>query len=201
MYRLRPALPARFRWRGEAGGGTGCGMTKVRRTLVVDVATQTLALREGRRVVARYPVSTSRFGLGCGEGTFRTPTGRFAIHARIGGGSPWGTIFKGRKPVGIWSPGPGPGGDLILTRILWLDGLGRANANTRGRFIYLHGTNHEEAIGTPASCGCVRLRNDDMIELFGRVRKGDAVRIVPPPREARRAPVPEKSPQNHFTGR
>ena len=66
----------------------------------------------------------------------------------------------------------------MLTRILWLEGLDPENENTRDRYIYIHGTNQEELIGTPASHGCVRLRNDDMIELFNRLPEGAPVEIT-----------------------
>ena len=64
---------------------------------------------------------------------------------------------------------PPPTEDLVMSRILWLDGLDEHNANTRERFIYIHGTKHEAKIGTPASCGCIRMRNADVVELFNLV--------------------------------
>ena len=67
--------------------------------------------------------------------------------------------------------------DHVLTRILWLSGLDPENSNTRDRFIYIHGTNQEDLIGTPASHGCIRLRNADMIALFDAVEVGDRVEI------------------------
>ena len=81
---------------------------------------------------------------------------------------PVGTVFKGRRPVKVKkSELTGP--DLIISRILWLSGQDAANANTYGRFIYIHGTNHEEDIGKPASLGCIRMRNSDVAELFDQV--------------------------------
>jgi lipoprotein-anchoring transpeptidase ErfK/SrfK len=64
-----------------------------------------------------------------------------------------------------------------MTRILWLEGLDPGNANTRERFIYIHGTNHEEQIGEPASHGCIRMRGADLVELFERVEIGTPVEI------------------------
>ena len=64
-----------------------------------------------------------------------------------------------------------------MTRILWLDGLDPENANTHERFIYIHGTNHEESIGEPASHGCIRMRNADVAALFEEVRIGTPVVI------------------------
>jgi lipoprotein-anchoring transpeptidase ErfK/SrfK len=127
--------------------------------------------------IAVYPVSTSKFGLGFEEGSFRTPTGRFRIAEKIGQDAlPWMT-FKSRLQTGrIASPGGDE--DLVLTRILWLEGLDPENANTHARYIYLHGTNQEELIGTPSSHGCIRLRNDDMVHLFDQVAVGTPVMII-----------------------
>ena len=149
-----------------------------RKQILVDVGRQCLDLYEDDVVAATFPVSTSKHGLGTQEGSFRTPTGQFRICEKIGGGvAPW-MSFKGRKPTGVIAS-PGGDEDLILSRILWLEGLDPENSNTRGRFIYLHGTNQEELIGTPASHGCIRLRNRDMIELHDRVEKGTPVLVRP----------------------
>ena len=149
------------------------------RTLVVDVAKQSLRVLEGRKTVAEFPVSTSKFGLGFEEGSYKTPTGRFRIARKIGGRSPLWTIFRSRKDTGRLAA-PGGDEDLVLTRILTLDGLEKRNANSLHRFIYIHGTNQEHLIGTPASHGCVRLRNADMAALHAMVSADDPVRIVPP---------------------
>ena len=131
---------------------------------------------EGEVVTATWPVSTSRFGLGFEEGSFRTPTGRFRIAEKIGEGAPAGMIFRSRIATGKVAE-QGGDEDLVLTRILWIEGLDPQNANTRQRYIYIHGTNQENLIGTPASHGCIRLRNYDIIDLFDRVREGNHVEI------------------------
>jgi lipoprotein-anchoring transpeptidase ErfK/SrfK len=148
----------------------------LQRNLLVDVARQDLELMEGEVVTATWPVSTSRFGLGFEEGSFRTPTGRFRIAEKIGDGAPAGMIFRSRIATGKVADQGGEE-DLVLTRILWLEGLDPHNANTRQRYIYIHGTNQEHLIGTPASHGCIRLRNNDMIDLFDRVNEGTHVEI------------------------
>lgn len=89
---------------------------------------------------------------------------------------PVGTVFKSRRPVKITKKELAAE-DVIMTRILWLDGLDPGNANTHDRFIYIHGTNHEELIGQPASHGCVRMRSADLVELFDRVEIGTPVEI------------------------
>ena len=144
----------------------------------VNVGPQRLTLWDGSRQVKSWPVSTSKFGLGSKEGSFKTPLGAFQIREKHGEGAEWGTIFKGRKPVGLWKPGDETEEDLVLTRILWLDGLQPHNANTFERYVYIHGTNGEDRIGRPASHGCVRLANSDVIELFDLVPVGTPVWIT-----------------------
>jgi len=131
----------------------------------ISVSRQRLTLKLGRKKVGEYPVSTSRFGLGTEEGSLRTPTGRFRIAEKIGDGLPQGTVFKSRRPVKATKKLLQTE-DLIMTRILWLDGLDPGNANTHERFIYIHGTNHEESIGKPVSHGCIRMKNADLLELY-----------------------------------
>ena len=144
----------------------------------ISVRDQELVLKRGRRKVAAYPVSTSRFGLGSKEGSFKTPTGKFRIAEKIGGEMPPGTVFKSRRPIRATKKMLRED-DLVMTRILWLDGLEPRNANTHSRYVYIHGTNHEEELGTPASHGCVRMKNGDVIELFDQVVEGTPVEITP----------------------
>ena len=131
----------------------------------ISVSKQRLTLKLGRKKLGEYPVSTSQFGLGTEEGSLRTPTGRFRIVEKIGDGLPLGTVFKSRRPVKATKKLLQTE-DLIMTRILWLDGLDPGNANTHERFIYIHGTNHEESIGKPVSHGCIRMKNADLLELY-----------------------------------
>ena len=131
----------------------------------ISVSKQRLTLKLGRKKLGEYPVSTSQFGLGTEEGSLRTPTGRFRIAEKIGDGLPLGTVFKSRRPVKATKKLLQTE-DLIMTRILWLDGLDPGNANTHERFIYIHGTNHEESIGKPVSHGCILMKNADLLELY-----------------------------------
>lgn len=150
--------------------------------LEISVDDQTLTVLHGDAALAVYPVSTAEKGVGSTEGSLRTPTGRFRVCGRIGAGLPVGTVFRARQPVGLWQPGDALDDDLILTRILLLEGLDPANANTFNRHIYLHATNREDLIGTPASHGCVRLANKDMIALFELTPDGAPLVIQPPTR-------------------
>jgi len=145
----------------------------------ISLDRQELDLFRGDQMIRTYRISSGEKGMGFEKGSFRTPTGRFAIAGKIGDGEPIHTRFNARVPVGIWNPQDGGDGDLILTRILRLDGLDEENANTLERYIYIHGTNREDQIGIPSSHGCIRLANADMIELFDQVPEGTSVTIQP----------------------
>ena len=142
----------------------------------ISIRRQRLVLKRGRKTLRTYPVSSSRFGLGSEEGSMKTPLGRFRVAEKIGQDAVPGTIFKSRVPLKPDDPVPDTE-DLVTSRILWLDGLEKDNANTRDRFIYIHGTKHEDRIGTPDSHGCIRMRNADVIELFDLVKEGTPVVI------------------------
>lgn len=119
-------------------------------------------------------------------GSYQTPRGRHRIRALIGADMPPGTIFRGRRPTGeVYSESlaaANPERDWILSRILWLGGLepGKnryGEVDSQRRYIYIHGTPDSEPIGLPASIGCVRMRNEDVIDLFERVQAGTEVMI------------------------
>jgi lipoprotein-anchoring transpeptidase ErfK/SrfK len=142
----------------------------------ISIPQQTLTLRQGDEALRTYPISTSRFGLGTEVNSFKTPTGRFRIAAKIGHGMSNDTVFVGRVPVGAGDALPETD-DFVMARILWLEGMEEHNANTRERYIYIHGTKHEDKIGTTASHGCIRMRNADAVELFDLVEEGTPVVI------------------------
>jgi phosphoserine phosphatase SerB len=149
------------------------------RHIRVSIDRQRLALVENDRVIREYSISTSARGMGFAEGSFRTPTGRFRLIDKIGHEAAANTIFKGRVPTGAWKPGNDDGEDLILARILRLDGLDPENRNTRDRFIYIHGTNDTKNLGRPASQGCVRMSPSDIMDLFPMVNEGMEIIIEP----------------------
>ena len=147
--------------------------------IVVSVSCQRMMVFEDDRLLAQFAISTAAKGMGCEAGSLRTPTGRFRISEKIGEGEDVGTVFKARVASGVWHKGDDSEDDLILTRILRLEGVDPWNLNTMDRYIYIHGTNHESTIGYPASHGCVRATNHDMITLFDMVDIGDRVEIYP----------------------
>lgn len=147
--------------------------------LVISIDGQSLEVFHRESCIRKFSVSTAAMGCGFEKDSYRTPTGRFRISEKIGDGQPGGTIFKCRVPAGLWHPGEAVGEDLILTRILRLEGLDADNANTLERCIYIHGTNREDLIGQPMSHGCIRMGNAEVIELSGMVSEGDMVEILP----------------------
>src|SRR6266487_2018694 len=151
-------------------------MQTSRTNIHISIRDQRLTLKDGETPIRTYPISTSRFGIGTEEGSMKTPTGQFRVAEKIGGEMPGETVFRNRVALGPDDPLP-PTEDLVMSRILWLDGLDEHNANTRDRFIYIHGTKHEDKIGNPASHGCVRMRNSDVVELFELVDEGARVTI------------------------
>ena len=142
----------------------------------ISIRDQRLTLKRGETPLRSYPVSTSKFGVGTEDGSMKTPTGRFRVGEKIGGEMPSDTVFQARVALKPGDPLP-PTEDLVMSRILWLDGLDEDNANTRDRFIYIHGTKHEDKIGIPDSHGCVRMRSGDVAELFKLVDEGTHVII------------------------
>ena len=185
MSELDPVLAARARALAfHALARPGCPFGTVpSRLLVVDVARQqALLLLEGRLAFAAT-VSTALNGIGGEEGSYRTPPGWHRIHARIGMGAEAGTVFRSREATGeVWHGEPREE-DLILTRVLTLEGLEPGvnqgpGCDSRERTIYLHGTNQESRLGTPVSHGCVRLANATVIALADLLREGDAVLIA-----------------------
>ena len=145
--------------------------------IVVSVPDQTLALINDGVVIARYPVSTSKFGLGDRSGTYATPLGTMAVASKIGANAPLGAVFKNRRMTGEILPPNAPGRDPIVTRILWLRGLERANAHAFNRNIYIHGTPEERLLGRPASYGCIRMRSRDVAQLFNTVPVGTRIEV------------------------
>ena len=157
-------------------------------SVLVDISDQTLVLYEQGSETARYPVSTSSYGVGSQSGSNKTPLGAHYVKKKIGTGAKSGTIFKGRKNTGkladIEHQPRATGDDYVTTRILWLSGL-ESGKNQGGdvdsykRYIYIHGTHEEGLIGQPASHGCVRMYNRDVIELFDQVPESALVYIQP----------------------
>jgi UDP-N-acetylmuramate-alanine ligase len=173
------------------------------RLLVVDVERQMAILLEAERAVGYWPVSTALNGIGGEQGSNCTPPGWHRVHRRLGESAQSGMVFVSREPTGeIWQ-GQDRADDLILTRILTLDGM--EDGVNRGpgcdsleRYIYIHGTNQEALLGRAVSHGCIRMGNEDVRDLFARLREGDFVLVAQP--ELRAIPDPLGRGRFHYAG-
>jgi len=155
--------------------------------VVVSIDRQRLYLFQAAGQPRVFPVSTSRFGVGSEAGSNKTPTGLHRVAHKFGDGAPKGMVFKARRATGeivplITEPEDVPE-DLVTTRILWLEGLQPGRNKGQGvdsfrRYIYIHGTQEEGLVGQPASHGCVRMLNDDVIRVFERLPEGALVSII-----------------------
>jgi lipoprotein-anchoring transpeptidase ErfK/SrfK len=158
-----------------------CAAPDTQHHIVISTRDQKLALLDRGTLLATYPVSTSKFGLGDRPGSRFTPLGRLQIAEKVGDNAPPGAVFKDRRRTGEIVLANSPGRDPIVTRILWLRGLESQNANAFARDIYIHGTPEERLIGTRASYGCIRMRSIDVVQLYNIVGVGAAVTIVDAP--------------------
>ncbi|MDQ3199610.1 MAG: L,D-transpeptidase [Verrucomicrobiota bacterium] len=147
--------------------------------ILISVRDQKLMVIEDGKKIAVYPVSTSKFGLGDRWGSMATPLGWLQVAEKIGDHAPPGAVFHKRRFTGEILPPNAPGRDPIVTRIIWLRGLERTNANAFNRCIYIHGTAEEKTIGKPASYGCVRMSSKDVSAVYSQINIGALVRIIP----------------------
>ncbi len=161
-----------------------CVAPDTKHRIVVSVPEQRLAVLEEGRLLATYPVSTSKFALGDWPGSRGTPLGELEIAKKIGDNAPLGAVFKSRLRTGEILLPDAPGRDPIVTRILWLRGREAQNRNAYGRFIYIHGTAEERNVGRPASYGCIRMRSRDVVQLYDVVGYGARVTIANAPLSA-----------------
>ena len=155
--------------------------------LGVRIKTQEMFwIGEAGKVLQQWKVSTSKRPPSCEENSLGTPWGLHKVEEKIGDDQPSGMVFKGRVPTGkcYWDyEGEEAAINLITTRILRLrgleEGLNRGgNCDSWDRYIYIHGTNFENQIGSPASSGCVQLTNMDMLEVYNKVPVGTLLLIV-----------------------
>jgi len=157
-------------------------------SIKVFVSKQRLFLYRNNELIKEYPISTSKFGIGNQLGSNKTPLGKHRVARKIGDKAALNMIFKNRASLGRLSAinyleKPSLD-DRITSRILRLEGLERG-VNKGGRVdsfhreIYIHGTPDEGLIGRPASHGCIRMKNQDVVELFDAAEVGTLVTIYP----------------------
>lgn len=155
--------------------------------IIADTKSQQMYLISKGKIIKIYIISTSKYGCGSEFGSNKTPLGTHRIKEMIGEGANPGRIFRGRKDTGrtavIYTDKTDLKQDDVTTRIMWLDGQESGknrggNVDSHRRYIYIHGTPEEGLLGKPASHGCIRMKNSEVIELFKIVRKGTLVEII-----------------------
>jgi hypothetical protein len=156
--------------------------------LIVDAGAQRMYLVEQGQPVGGWVISTAANGTGSEKGSDKTPLGLHKISEKIGDGAPLGAIFKARQNTGkqveiLTAPGADSKDDYVTSRIMWLEGLEPGvnkggDVDSKERYIYIHGTGEEGKLGTPASHGCIRMKNADVINLFNRVDENTLVYIT-----------------------
>ena len=161
------------------GPWTACKASEV--SLLVSVADQKMVLWQDGLEMARFPISTSRFGLGDRLGSYATPLGTLQVAEKIGSSVREGTVFKERRPTREVLPPNAPGRDPIVTRIIWLRGLEAQIQNSYKRYIYIHGTPEERLLGKPVSWGCIRMASKDVVRVFEAIDVGARVEILNKP--------------------
>jgi hypothetical protein len=180
-------------WESANKARTALGFKPAVRLLFVRIATQTMQFFREGELVRSYVISTSARPPSNLKNSLGTPRGHHEIAERIGAGQPPGMVFKGRVPTGrhfleLVAANAAPASDvamgsLITSRILWLRGLepgvnAGGDVDTHARYIYIHGTNREDRLGTPQSSGCILMRNDEIVALHEEVRRGDGIWII-----------------------
>src|SRR5262245_14879524 len=165
------------------------GIKPTERALFVRISTQTMQFYKQNALVCSYTISTSKRPPSNIKDSLGTPRGLHEIAERIGAGQPPGMVFKSRVPTGhhyseVADIDPEAANyNLITSRMRWLRGLEPGvnrggDVDTYSRYVYIHGTNHEDRLGEPLSAGCVLMRSLEIIELYEEVRAGDLVWIV-----------------------
>ena len=140
--------------------------------VIVSVPDQVIAIVDHGHLIARYPIATSKFGIGDSAGSYRTPLGTLFVSGKFGDKLPPGAVIKNRVPTGEVVGVNAPGRDAIVARVIWLRGMEAQNRGARDLCIYIHGTPEERRIGKPVSFGCIRMRSKDVIALYDLVHIG-----------------------------
>src|SRR5215210_7222599 len=146
-------------------------------TILISVYDQKLAMVKDGKVIDKFRISTSKFGLGDDFGSYKTPLGTLWVCNKIGDELPLGAVIKSRHATGEVLPANARGRDPIVTRVIWLKGLFGETQHAYSRCIYIHGTPEERALGKPASFGCIRMRSKDVVKVYDAVQVGTHVVI------------------------
>ncbi|MDE5068328.1 MAG: L,D-transpeptidase [Trichodesmium sp. St4_bin8_1] len=126
-------------------------------SLVIKLSDRRVYVYQNDQLKTSYPIAIGKEG-------WETPTGTHKVIQKIPNPS-WTHPFTGE----IIPPGPeNPLGERWIG--FWTDGT---------NYIGFHGTPNEETVGQAASHGCVRMFNQDVLDLFEKVTIGTIVVVEP----------------------
>lgn len=149
-------------------------MNKNNKIIFISTEKQEMSCFENDVLTYSYKVSTAKNGVGEQDKSECTPRGWHQIHSILGNENLVNSVFVAREWTGEFYSeelaAQFPDRDWILTRILRLDGLesGRnkgGQVDSLKRYIYIHGTPDSTLLGRPGSHGCIRMKNNEIIEL------------------------------------
>tara|TARA_B100000902_G_scaffold210532_1_gene200258 strand:+ start:941 stop:1516 length:576 start_codon:yes stop_codon:yes gene_type:complete len=155
--------------------------------LFISTKNQKLYHIKNKEIIDEYTISTSKYGVGNKNGSNKTPLGLHMIKEKHGDNVPINGKLIGRifydQIAFIYKDNTISKTDDITSRILWLDGMEKGKnqggiIDSYNRYIYIHGTSEEGRLGKPASHGCIRMGNKDVIDLYKRVKVGTLVLIL-----------------------
>ena len=155
--------------------------------LFASVSEQKMYHIKDLKIIETYTISTSAYGIGSKAGSNKTPQGLHKVAGKYGDDTPIngrmiGRVFYGQIAT-IYTDNTKSKTDDITSRILWLDGLEKGLNKGEGidsfkRYIYIHGTSEEGRLGSPASHGCIRMKNKEVIGLYEKIKIGTLVLIL-----------------------
>ena len=155
--------------------------------LYVNIIKQTMYHIKKHKIVKTYVISSSSYGVGSEVGSYKTPLGLHRIKEKFGDKTPMNGRMISRVYYGqiatIYTDQTKSKTDDVTSRIFWLEGLEKRLNKGEGissykRYIYIHGTSEEGRLGTPASHGCIRMKNKEVIELYDKIKIGTLVLIL-----------------------
>jgi lipoprotein-anchoring transpeptidase ErfK/SrfK len=154
--------------------------------LFVNITEQKMYYIKEGGIVKTYVISSSSYGVGNKAGSNKTPKGLHKVKQKFGEKTPINGKMIGRVFYGdiatIYTDNTKSKTDDVCSRILWLVGLEEGLNKGEGidsynRYIYIHGTSEEGRLGKPASHGCIRMKNKEVIELYDKIKIGTLVLI------------------------
>jgi len=155
--------------------------------IYVSIKEQKLYYIQHDSIIKEYVISSSSYGIGSTSGSNKTPIGIHSIREKFGEKTPLNgkmtdRVFHGNIAT-IYTDETRSKTDDVTSRILWLEGLEKGKNKGKGidsfsRYIYIHGTSEEGRLGKPASHGCIRMKNKEVIDLYKLVEVGTLVLIL-----------------------